>query len=227
MGNMIDEIWTGKTSDPLGADRVLRRDLDPVRRSPYRPAADWKAAMKRPDRRPRSITCSAVQLPPCISGGNHRSGATWRTSSELKGRPSRPSATRATARRFPWGGRSCRRRWLLRTAARSPCYRPEPLADLAPSDDGPDLRAFLNEECARYPEDVEDCLNYSSDEAPRRDGGIPRGAGAPHRALRRPSRRVREVRALRACHIPSVEIGLRARLGDCDFVGMYLHYGLS
>lgn len=29
----------------------------------------------RPDRRPRSITCSAVQLPPCISGGNHRRGS--------------------------------------------------------------------------------------------------------------------------------------------------------
>ena len=73
MGNMIDDIWMGKTSDPLGADRVLSRDLDPVRRSPYRPAANRKAAMMRPDRRPRSITCSSVQLPPCISGGNHRS----------------------------------------------------------------------------------------------------------------------------------------------------------
>jgi len=45
---MIDEIWMGKTSDPLGADRVLSRDLDPIRRSPYRPAANGKAATMRP-----------------------------------------------------------------------------------------------------------------------------------------------------------------------------------
>jgi len=45
---MIDEIWAGKTSDPLRTSWVLRPDLDPVRWSPYRPAADWKAAAMRP-----------------------------------------------------------------------------------------------------------------------------------------------------------------------------------
>jgi hypothetical protein len=50
-------------------------------------------------------------------------------------------------------------------AAQSLCWRPEPPPDLAPPEDDPDLRAFLNEEYARYMEDVEDYLNCANDEA--------------------------------------------------------------
>lgn len=49
--------------------------------------------------------------------------------------------------------------------AQSFCYRPEPPPDLAPPQDDPELRAFLNDEYARYLLDVEDYLNCVNDEA--------------------------------------------------------------
>lgn len=70
MGKMIEQIWTGKTRFRLRTEKVRTRELDPIRRSPYRPAAPENAANEglTEDR-----TRSHVQREQtsCIKGGNH------------------------------------------------------------------------------------------------------------------------------------------------------------